>query len=485
MTLTSCGPGVLSRLVVAPLFAVAICGAGALGAQRSPGSSPVTAFVDASVVTMRDQRILSGQTVIVRDGRIAAMGPAARVRVPKGAIRIDARGKYLMPGLAEMHAHIPGPDAPDALVQDLMFLYVANGVTTIRGMLGAPNQLRLREQTRTGAVLGPTIFVGAPSLNGTSAPTPDSATQLVRAHKRAGYDFLKLHPGLRRDVYDAIVAAARDAHITFAGHVSEQVGLEHTLASGQSTIDHLDGYVEASAADSVQKKMTAGTPIPLGELTSAFDETRARRWAGMTRDAGVWNVPTIHIWERLFAPEDPEPLTRRDEMKYVPRSMVAGWLRQKTARLRQDQESGVTPEVSRRYLAVRRTVLKALADSGAPLLLGTDSPQVFSVPGFSLHREIAVLAESGLTPWQILTMGTSNVAHYARGDLKLDGNFGTVMPGNRADLLLLDANPLSNAANVARRAGVMVRGRWLPEREIQTRLASIAARQAATEAPAR
>ena len=196
-------------------------------------------------------------------------------------------------------------------------------------------------------------------------------------------------------------------------------------------------------------------------------------------------MPTIHIWERLFAPEDPEPLTRRDEMKYVPRSMVAGWLRQKTARLRQDQESGVTPEVSRRYLAVRRTVLKALADSGAPLLLGTDSPQVFSVPGFSLHREIAVLAESGLTPWQILTMGTSNVAHYARGDLKLDGDFGTVMPGNRADLLLLDANPLSNAANVARRAGVMVRGRWLPEREIQTRLASIAARQAATEAPAR
>ncbi|MEJ7811926.1 MAG: amidohydrolase family protein [Gemmatimonadaceae bacterium] len=461
--------------------------AGGRAARPTPsrGAAPgATAFVNVTVLPMDSERVLERQTVVVRDGRIAALGPTSRVSVPAGAARIDGAGKYLMPGLAEMHAHVPGANAPQQLVRDIMFLYVANGVTTIRGMLGAPNQLTLRAQTASGEVLGPTIFVGAPSLSGTSAPTPDVAARLIREHKAAGYDFLKLHPGLSRTVYDTIVATSRAVGITFAGHISQAVGLDHTLASRQSTIDHLDGYVEASASDEVKARMLGGEAVPLGEMMRGVDDARIRRYAAATREAGVWNVPTAFLWESFSSTESPEVTAQRPEMKYAPRTMVAGWVNQKRTRDQTDRRSGVTAEDARAYLAARRKVLKALGDAGAPLLMGTDSPQMFNVPGFALHREIALMAEVGLTPYQILAAGTRNVATYAERDLKLDGKFGTVAVGNRADLVLLDANPLADIANVAKRAGVMVRGRWVPASEIGRMLDELAARNAAAPPPA-
>jgi imidazolonepropionase-like amidohydrolase len=147
----------------------------------------------------------------------------------------------------------------------------------------------------------------------------------------------------------------------------------------------------------------------------------------------------------------------------------------------QNQQQGATPEERQRYLDLRRTLLKTLADSGARLLMGTDSPQMFNVPGFALHRELLLMQEAGLSPYQILESGTKNVATYAAQDLKLDGNFGTVAVGNRADLILLEANPLADVRNVARRSGVMVRGRWLPVAELDRLLAEIEARNKATE----
>ena len=447
-----------------------------LSAQNTPVPAPaVVAFVDVNVIPMDRQRVLEGQTVVVRDGRIASIEPSARARVPSGALRVSGRGKYLMPGLAEMHAHIPGPQAPEQIVRDIFTLYVANGITTIRGMLGAPNQLTLRAKTASGEMLGPTIFVGAPSLSGNSAADPATAARLVREHKAAGYDFLKLHPGIPRTSYDSIVAAARAAGITFAGHISQGVGLEHTLASRQSTIDHLDGYLEAALPEDVRARVMADQ-ASLGEMVKAVDESRFARFAAETRKAGTWNVPTTFLWESFFSPEPPEQMATRAEMKYAPPQWISGWSNQKRNRLQENQQNGVSAQESRRYLSLRRTLLKTLADSGAKLLMGTDSPQMFNVPGFSLHREIAVMQEAGLTPWQILESGTRNVAEYAAKDLRIDGTFGTVAVGNRADLILLDANPLTDARNVAKRAGVMVRGRWLPASELDRMLAEMAAR---------
>src|SRR5688500_5287647 len=212
-------------------------------ARVRAAADSVTAFVGVTVIPMDRERVLTEQTVVVRNGRIASVGPAARSNVPAGAVRIDGRGKFLMPGLAEMHAHVQGPQAVNSeeLNRDIMFLYIANGITSIRAMLGAPNQLVLREQLNKGEILGPTMYVAAPSLNGQSAPDAATAERLVRAHKQAGYDLLKIHPGLNRAAYDAIVRTSREVGITWAGHVSAQIAVGHILDTKQSTLDHLDG----------------------------------------------------------------------------------------------------------------------------------------------------------------------------------------------------------------------------------------------------
>jgi hypothetical protein len=457
-----------SGTAVAAALAVVIgggCAPAQTGAMAGDAGGGVVAFTDVNVIPMDGERVLRGQTVLVRRGTIAAVGPSATVSVPAGAVRVDGTGRYLMPGLAEMHAHVPGPQTPAEWMEQLMFLYVANGVTTIRGMLGAPNQLVLRERIASGELLGPTFIVGAPSLNGNSAPDPETGRRLVREHAAAGYDFLKIHPGLERAVYDAIARTAREVGITWAGHVPAAVGVEHAIASGQSTIDHLDGYLEGSGP--------AGATA-LGTLVRAMDPARLRSLAAATRAAGVWNVPTQHLWETFASTEAPEALLERTEHRYVPPQMWQGWLQQKRNMNQQMQAGGSTAEDRALWVQRRREILRALADAGAPLLMGSDAPQMFNVPGFSIHPEVRAMAAAGLTPHRILESGTRNVAVYAR-EIGLPDDFGTVAAGQRADLLLLEANPLDDVANLARRAGVMVRGTWLPEEEIRRRLALIAA----------
>src|SRR4051812_27527102 len=198
----------------------------------------IYAFTNVTVLAMDAERLVADQTVIVRDDRIEIVGPSRTVGVLAGATRIDGRGKYLMPGLAEMHAHIMAAgaqgNADEALNRDILLLYLANGITSIRAMLGTPNQLVLRERINRGDVLGPSMWVGAPSINGSSAPTADSAAKLVRLHKAAGYDFIKLHGGLTNASYDSMAAASRSVGLTWAGHVSSAVGVERTITTGQS-----------------------------------------------------------------------------------------------------------------------------------------------------------------------------------------------------------------------------------------------------------
>ncbi len=447
--------------------------------DRTSSADSVFAFTNVSVLPMDRNRELRNQTVVVAGGRIAALGPTGEIAIPAGARRIEGRGKFLMPGLAEMHAHVQGPQAPnaDAMNRDIMFLYVANGITTIRAMLGAPNQLVLRDQLKRGVALGPTMYVAAPSLNGQTAPDAETAARLVKAHKDAGYDLLKIHPGLTRAPYDAIVKTARDVGITWAGHVSTQVGVEHVLATKQSTIDHLDGYIEAAASQDIRNAMMSQpSTVNLAQLYRSVTDERIRELARRTKAAGTWNVPTMFLWESFFQPGTPEEWAQREEMKYAPRQWVRNWIDQKKQRVSLDARNGLSPADAALHISLRRKMLKALADEGAPLLMGTDSPQMFNVPGFALHRELGVALESGLTPYQILESGTRNVGRYVAQDLKQNGSFGTVAVGSRADLVLLDANPLDDLRNLSRRAGVMVRGRWISRSEIEKGLEELAAR---------
>jgi imidazolonepropionase-like amidohydrolase len=393
---------------------------------------------------------LEHHTVIVTGGRITAVGPAATTAIPAGATRIDGRGRFLMPGFAEMHAHLPNPgSAPAEVVERVLFLYVANGVTTARGMLGNPLHLALRDSIARGRLLGPRLFVAGPALGGNTVPTPADGARMVREQRAAGYDHVKIQEGLSAEAYDSIVAAARAAGIRFAGHVPDAVGVARVLAAGQATVDHFDNYAATLDAD------------------GAVSDEEIAALVAATKAAGAAVVPTMALWETFRSAEPVESLRQRPELRYVPQQWVDNW----ATAVGNMRRNATDPSAGARELEIRRRVLRAAAEGGVRILFGTDSPQLFSVPGFSIHREARVMAATGLTPFQILAAGTRNVADFydARDD------FGTVAPGRRADLILLEADPLGDVANLARRAGVMVAGRWLPETQIQARLAEIAA----------
>jgi imidazolonepropionase-like amidohydrolase len=459
-------PFAMQRLSLALLAAAP----SVLLAQSAPVQRP-TAFVNVTVVPMDRERTIPNATVIVREGRITSVGPAAQAQIPGDALRIDAAGKYLMPGIAEMHAHVPPGSPTEQTLKDLMFQYIANGVTTIRGMLGSPYQIPLRDRLARGEMLGPTFYVAAPSLNGNSAPTPDSAVKLVRAHKAAGYDLLKIHPGLSRAAYDAMVRTAGEVGITWAGHVPADVGIAHAMETRQSTVDHLDGFLEGSAAPRANIATTA-------EMVKAADPSKFAELARRSKAMGVWHVPTMLVWANIWAmDETPEQMAARDEMRYAPPQQVQTWINQKRNRNNANvTQQGMTPEIAVRFMELRKQMLKAVVDADGLLLMGTDSPQMFMVPGFALHRELRIMASAGLTPFQILQSGTVNVARYAREVLRADGNFGTVAPGMRADLVLLDANPLADVANLQKRSGVMVKGVWVSADEIRAGLEAIVRR---------
>jgi hypothetical protein len=440
---------------------------GRMAAAPAPATYAIT---NVTVVPMDRERLIPGQTVIVRGGRISAIAPTGRIKVPAGATVIPGRGRYLMPGLAEMHAHVP-PGTDQQWIDDVLFLYSANGVTLARSMLGAPHHLDLRAKAERGEIISPRIYTSGPSLNGNSVATPADARRIVAEQKKAGYDFLKIHPGLDRARYDAIAETARSLGLPLGGHVPDAVGLSRALEVSQATVDHLDGYMSLLLRD--------GSPLanaPPGffgmDLTAEVDERKIPDVVRLTKAAGTWNVPTESLIEHVMLPEPGGAvLIARDEMRYVTKAMRDQWLKAKADLL---AGPSYDPARARRFVEVRRKLIKGLQDGGAGLLLGSDAPQWFNVPGFALHHELRMLVASGLTPFQALSTGTRNVAQF----LGQEKDFGTVTQGKRADLILLEANPLADVANVQKRAGVMLNGRWLPESQIRTGLAAIARRNA-------
>jgi hypothetical protein len=378
-----------------------------------------------------------------------------------------------MPGLAEMHAHVPpGDNPPRDAVEDILFLYVANGITTIRGMLGSAYQIPLADELERGQLLGPTFYVAAPSLNGSTAPTAEAAERLVRSHAAAGYDLQKIHPGVPLPVWDHMVGVARELGLTFGGHVPADVGLEHAIRTGMSTVDHLDGYVQAVAPPGVVSQINAGQIDLGGLLEGQVDPLRIAEVVRLTVEEDAYVVPTMYLWENLYGTTDAEPFLAQPEMRYVSAAQREAWRRQAAG-----GPLG-TPEELEAFFELRQRILKALADAGAGILMGTDSPQLFNVPGFALYREIAEMAEAGMTSRQILLSGTANVGRYVREHLGIDDAFGTVAVGQRADLVLLGSNPLDDLDNLTDRVGVMVRGRWLPRAELDAGLERLAAKHA-------
>lgn len=419
-----------------------------LALQVAAAHAESTAFVNVGVLPMDTEGVLERRTVVVTDGRIAAIGAVDETRVPEGAQVIDGTDRFLMPGLAEMHGHV----TEGRELERTLALFVANGVTTVRGMLGRPAHLELRESIASGRTLGPRLITSGPSFNGRSVTSPGQAAAMVREQQAAGYDFLKIHPGLSRAEFDAVAETAGELGIPFAGHVPEDVGVRAALDAGIATIDHLDGYMQTLLPP--EGDPSGGYGGFFGLLLAP--EAQAERIPGIARvtdDAGVWNVPTEALFEHVTSPRDPEAMADWPEMRYVPRQTLDGWIRSKREVI---GDPAYDDDSAERASALRRELIRALAETGDRLLLGSDAPQIFNVPGFSVHRELEYLVAAGLSPFEALRAGTVNPARFFGRE-----DFGAVRAGLEADLVLLDDNPLENIRNAGRIHGVMLRGRWL------------------------
>jgi imidazolonepropionase-like amidohydrolase len=417
-----------------------------------------TAFFNVNVVPMTDDTVIEAQTVIVEGGIITVIGDVDAVPVPEGAVVVDGTDRFLMPGLAEMHAHVPdiGADSLDRVLT----LFAANGVTTIRGMLGRPSHLVMRQQLRDGQLFGPRLITSGPSLNGNSVNGPAHGAQLVRSQHAAGYDFVKIHPGLSASEFNAIAETANELGIPFAGHVPVSVGVAGVLDVGMATIDHLDGYMAALMPAEVDRSGGYGGFFDV-LLADQVETAHIEGIVMQTLAAGTWNVPTQSLVEQLVNDVSVAELANRPDMRYMPKATVQQWVERKEAQLK---ERGFSPAIGARAIEVRRQIILALHEAGAGLLLGSDAPQIFNVPGFSIHHELGFLVDAGLTPFEALSTGTTAAAEF------LGLNTGMVAPGKDADLVLLDANPLEDIANSRRIHGVMLRGEWHSHADLEQRL---------------
>jgi len=249
---------------------------------------------------------------------------------------------------------------------------------------------------------------------------------------------------------------ANELEIPFAGHVPVAVGIDGVLAKGMATIDHLDGYMASLLPPNTDTSGGYGGFFGV-MLADQVIEERIAELAAATLEAGVGNVPTESLFEQVVNDVSAADLGNRPETRYVSSATVRQWQRSKEQTL---SERGFDPAVAARAIEIRRKLILALHEAGAALLLGSDAPQIFNIPGFSLHHELGFLVDSGLTPFEALQTGTTAPARF------FDLNTGTVEVGRIADLVLLDANPLENIANSSRVHGVLAAGRWATVAEL-------------------
>ena len=416
-------------------------------------------FEQVRLVDVASATVSEPTNLAVRDGAILPPGI-----LPENALRVSAADHFLIPGLAEMHAHVP-PMRSGQLVEDVLVLYLAHGITTIRGMLGEPGHLELRQQLASGEVVGPRLLTAGPSFNSNTVSSPAAAADMVRAQVEAGYDLLKLHPGLWPEAFLAIATTAEALGIDYSGHISVPVGLDRVLASRQGSIDHLDGYGQSLVPED-HRLFGTDPGLFAVNLVEAMDPELIPELARRTAAAGIANVPTQSLLEN-WAIGDVEALMARPGMRWIPLETQAQW-RQNIERIRGQMPEGM----GQRFIDIRRELIRALHAAEAVILLGADAPQILNIPGDAIHHELASYVEAGLSPAEALATGTINVARYLNQELR----HGCLGAGCIADLVLLRANPLEEIHNTRQIEGVMRAGRWFDRATLDGLLEEVATR---------
>lgn len=445
--------------------------------SRGALSRGTFAFTNVHVIPMTSDTVIRNATVVVRDGRIAAVGATDRITVPRGARVIDGVGRYVIPGLADMHTHLYSDgDVADSAAPAELGVMLANGVTAVRFMAGTPEQLRLRAAVEQGSVIGPQVWVSSPMFanrageNTRVITSPDDARAAVREAADAGYDFIKITFGIVGEVYGAIVEEARARKIGVVGHVEPDLGLTRALEAGQQ-LEHLDAYFEGALADTAPMRvsLTQGGVYRQANWASLdfIDQRKLADLAQRTVRAGAWVGPTLEVFNRAFS----VPLTD-DQLHALPDwNMIPPAMRTLYVNSRNRYWSQPIPRERRaRYAELRNAIVKHIVDAGgaARILAGSDTPDLLMVYGFALHRELQALVAAGLTPYQALAAATRNPAAY----LGALGEWGTLEPGKRADFVILGANPLADIRHTERIERVVTGGRLIERAELDRMLAA-------------
>jgi imidazolonepropionase-like amidohydrolase len=450
-----------------------------LQAQQKP-----VAIVDVTVVPMDRERLAEHQTVVVQDGRITSLGPSQSVHFPASAQQIDGRGKFLMPGLTDMHVHfvrealperpqtstsntglrsgVPASASKDHDLENRAYslMFLANGVTTVRNMWGSETIDALAKEINSGRLAGPHIYSTGPITDGNPpiwessriVETPAQAEEAVRSDKQDGYIAIKVYNRLSKDAYTAIVAAARRQGLPVVGHAPNSVGLQGAIAARQDSIEHLDGFLPLLAPDG-----STFTTRPSVEELQKADLKKLPAIVRAIQAAGSWICPTVVVYD--LQRTDPAGL---EEASFVPPDVFVRY-----AKMYPNHD--VDPRATPQGRTVLLAIVTALHSGGAHLLLGTDTMKAGTLPGYSLRKELENFAAAGLTPYEAIRAGTADAARF----LHQENEFGLVSKGLRADLILVDANPLADVKNVSKLAGVLAGGRWFTAAELNRQLVAL------------
>jgi imidazolonepropionase-like amidohydrolase len=429
----------LSRL--AALTALAACA----GEPSPPGDadSASTAFTDVRIRTMTEPALIERGHVVVRDGRIALVGEGP---LPKGFAgrRIDGGGALLMPGLSDMHVHYYEDGAG--------ILYLANSTTSVRNLTGSTAAVARGRLATEGVLMGPRVFTSGPIVNAgqpfandffTRVYTPEEAAGAVKTQIGAGFSAVKLYDQLGPETYRAAVRTAKEQGAAIYTHVPDAMSFEEVLALGVDSIEHFDGVNELIARDGFD---TEGAER--SEVWANADPAKFAGLAGRIAGSGVWQVPTFSITHGRIRSSDPDTYFSRPEAAYLPR-WASYW--------RSSAESYASSRpFFEAHLANKIAFLAALREAGADVLIGTDAPNPFVTPGFSIHEEMRTYLDAGYTPEEVLRLATLEPARF----LGLEGRLGVVAEGAAADLVLLPGDPAEDLAVLRRPLGVMVGGHW-------------------------
>lgn len=439
-----------------------------LPAEVKPESQPQPlALTQVTVIDVAGGSSKPNLTVVITDGHITDLGEDGKIPIPKGAKVISAPGKFLIPGLWDMHVHW--------YIKDSFPLFTANGVTGIRQMFGNSDLLRWRQEIAKGSLKGPRMILASPIIDGPQPVWPNSIAvsneaegrKAVIKMKQWGADFVKVYSLLPRDAYFGIADEARRQGIPFAGHVPFSVSAAEASDAGQKSMEHLLGIILACSDNEaelrkeiVQSGSPAARPRAEAKAIDAYSPKKAAELFDRFVKNETWQCPTLTV-RRSNAYQDDQNFRNDQRLRFIPRQMLQRW------RSRMANRSEQSYSNAKRAFQKEFEVVGNMRRAGVPFLAGTDTGNPFCFPGFSLHDELVLLVRAGLTPAEALRAATLNPAKF----LGLDKTLGTIEQGKVADLVLLDANPLEDIRNTQKIDAVISNGRLFDRKALDKMLA--------------